>query len=42
MEKDIKSIQLVDLENFTKTFNEKFQNLDKLYKIFEESVGKNK
>ena len=42
MEKDIKSIQLVDLENFTKTFNEKFQNLDKLYKIFEESIGKNK
>ena len=42
MEKDIKSIQLVDLENFTKILNEKFQNLDKLYKIFEESVGKNK
>ena len=42
MEKDIKSIQLVDIENFTKIFNEKFQNLYKLYKIFEESVGNNK
>ena len=42
MNNEVKSIRLVDTENFVKTLNNKFQNIDKIYKIFEESVGKNK
>ena len=42
MNNEVKSIQIVDIENFLKTLNDKFQNIDKIYKIFEESVGKNK
>ena len=42
MSNEVKSIQIVDTENFVKILNNKFQNIDKLYKIFEESVGKNK
>ena len=38
MSNEIKSIQIVD----TETFNSKFQNLDKIYKLFEEEVGNNK
>ena len=38
MSNEIKSIQIVD----TEILNSKFQNLDKIYKIFEEEVGKNK
>ena len=42
MSNEIKSIQIVDTENLIKELNSKFQNLDKIYKIFEEEVGKNK
>ena len=42
MSNEIKSIQIVDAENLIKELNSKFQNLDKIYKIFEEEVGKNK
>lgn len=42
MNNEVKSIQIVDTENFLKILNDKFQNLDKIYKMFEESVGKNK
>ena len=42
MEKEIKSIQLIDTENLLKMLNDKFQNIDKIYKIFEKSIGKNK
>ena len=42
MSNEIKSIQIVDTENLVKELNSKFQNLDKIYKIFEEEVGKNK
>ena len=42
MNNEIKSIQIVDTENLIKELNSKFQNLDKIYKIFEEEVGKNK
>ena len=38
MSNEIKSIQIVN----TETLNSKFQNLDKIYKIFEEEVGNNK
>ncbi|WP_293960068.1 hypothetical protein, partial [uncultured Fusobacterium sp.] len=42
MSNEIKSIQIVDTENLIKELNSKFQNLDKIYKIFEEEVGNNK
>ena len=42
MSNEIKSIQIVDTENLVKELNSKFQNLDKIYKIFEEEVGNNK
>lgn len=37
MNNEVKFIQVIE-----ETLNDKFQNIDKMYKIFEESVGKNK
>ena len=42
MSNEIKSIQIVDTENLIKELNSKFQNLEKIYKIFEEEIGNNK
>ena len=39
---NIKSIEILDKDNFIKTLKNKFENLDKLFEVFKETVGKNK
>ena len=39
---EIKSTVIFEKENFIKTLNNRFKDLDEIFKIFEEQVGKNK
>ena len=39
---NIKSIEILEKDNFIKILNNKFKNLDKLFEVFKETVGKNK
>lgn len=42
MEQKIKSVEIVNKKEFARSLNDKFENVDKLFNIFEETVGKNK